>query len=83
MAAQEEALNTRSIEAWLYHTRQDPKCKLCKDTPETIQQTTTGCNMLPDRVYMGRNNHVAGIVVTGALRAVTPQNERVAPGSYG
>lgn len=37
MAAQEQALGTRSIKARLYHTRKDPICMLCKDAPEIIQ----------------------------------------------
>ena len=32
MAAQERALSTRSIEAGVYHTRQDTRCRLCKGT---------------------------------------------------
>ena len=40
MAAQEQALSTRSIEAGFYHTRQDPRCRLCKDAPETVQHMT-------------------------------------------
>ena len=28
LAAQEQALGTRSIEAVVYHTRQDPRCRL-------------------------------------------------------
>uniref|UniRef100_A0A7N8XHF5 Reverse transcriptase domain-containing protein n=1 Tax=Mastacembelus armatus TaxID=205130 RepID=A0A7N8XHF5_9TELE len=43
VAAQEQALSTRSIEAGIYHTRQDPRCRLCKDAPETIQHITAGC----------------------------------------
>ena len=31
LAAQEQALGTRSIEAGVYHTRQEPRCRLCKD----------------------------------------------------
>ncbi|TWW65015.1 hypothetical protein D4764_22G0006620 [Takifugu flavidus] len=35
MAAQEQALSTREIEARVYDTRQDPRCRLCGDAPET------------------------------------------------
>uniref|UniRef100_A0A669EZW7 Reverse transcriptase domain-containing protein n=1 Tax=Oreochromis niloticus TaxID=8128 RepID=A0A669EZW7_ORENI len=62
MAAQEQALSTRSIEAGVYHTRQDPRCRLCKDAPETIQHITAGCKMLAGKAYMERHNQVAGIV---------------------
>lgn len=30
--------STRSIEAGVYHTRQNPRCMLCKDAPETIDE---------------------------------------------
>lgn len=43
MVAQEYSLNTRLIEARHYHTRQDPRCRMCKDGPETVQHLTAGC----------------------------------------
>ena len=45
MAAQEQALTTKSVESRLYHTRQDTGCRLCKDAPEKVQHITTGCKM--------------------------------------
>ncbi|KAM9816571.1 carbohydrate sulfotransferase 6 isoform X4 [Syngnathus typhle] len=62
MAAQEQALNTRAIEAKIYHTRQDPRCRLCKEAPETVQHITAGCKMLAGKANMERHNQVAGIV---------------------
>ena len=62
MAAQEQALNTRSIEARIYHSRQDPRCRLCKDAPEKIQHITAGCKMLAGKAYMERHNQVASII---------------------
>ncbi len=62
MAAQEQALSTRSIEAGVYHTRQDPRCRLCKDAPETVQHITAGCKMQAGSAYMERHNQVAVIV---------------------
>ena len=41
MAAQEEALSTRSIEARVYHSKQIPRCRLCKDVPETVQHNSS------------------------------------------
>lgn len=35
-SAQEQTLNTRSMEAWVYHIRQDLRCRLCKEAPETV-----------------------------------------------
>ena len=62
MAAQEQALSTRSIEVGIYHTRQDPRCRLCKDAPETVQHIIAGCKMQAGTAYMERHNQVAGIV---------------------
>uniref|UniRef100_A0A3B3HW39 Reverse transcriptase domain-containing protein n=1 Tax=Oryzias latipes TaxID=8090 RepID=A0A3B3HW39_ORYLA len=62
LAAQEQALSTRAIEAQIYHTRQDPRCRLCKEAPETIQHITAGCKMLAGKAYMERHNQVAGII---------------------
>lgn len=62
LAAQEQALGTRAIEAQIYHTRQDPRCRLCKEAPETVQHITAGCKMLAGKAYMERHNQVAGIV---------------------
>ncbi|XP_051911362.1 uncharacterized protein LOC127593748 [Hippocampus zosterae] len=62
LAAQEQALSTRAIDAQIYHTRQDPMCRLCKEAPETIQHITAGCKMLAGKAYMERHNQVAGIV---------------------
>lgn len=45
MAPQEQVRSITSIEARVYRTRQDPRCRLCKDTPETVQQITPGCQM--------------------------------------
>ena len=37
LAAQKHALGTRSIEAGVYHTRQDSRFRLCKETSEPVQ----------------------------------------------
>ncbi|CAJ1059649.1 uncharacterized protein LOC127604228 [Xyrichtys novacula] len=52
MGAQEQALSARAIKAQLYHTRQDPRCKLCKEGPETVQHLTAGCKTLAGKAYM-------------------------------
>ena len=78
MAAQERALNTRSIEDEVYHTRQDPRCRLGKDTPETEQHITAG------KAYIECHWQVAGIVdrnicteygpeVPGSTRKIPPK----------
>ena len=62
MAAQEQALKTRVTETRIYHTRQDPKCRLCKQQDETIQHIASGCQQLAGTAYTERHNQVAGIV---------------------
>ena len=52
IAAQEQVLDTSSIEAGVYHTRQDPRCRLCKDAPETVQHITAGCKMLACKAHL-------------------------------
>ena len=39
-AGQEKALKKRSIEVRVYLTGQDPRCRLCKDAPATVQHIT-------------------------------------------
>ena len=59
MATQEQDLNTGSIE--VYHTRQDPRWRLYKDTPETVQHITAGRKMLEGKADMEHHNQVADI----------------------
>jgi len=61
-AGVEQALSTRVIEAWVYHIRQDPRCRLCKEASETVQPIVVGCKMQAGMAYMERYNQVAGIV---------------------
>ncbi|KAF7648062.1 hypothetical protein LDENG_00162600 [Lucifuga dentata] len=58
MAAQEQALSTRSIEAGVYHSRQDPRCRQCKDAPETVQHIVAGCKMLAGTAYTERHSGI-------------------------
>lgn len=60
--AQEQALSIKSIEAGVYHTRQDPRCRLCKVFPETFQHVIAGFKMLAGGAYKEDHNQVAGIV---------------------
>ena len=62
MAAQEQALKTRSIEAKIYHTRQDPRIRLCKEAPETVQHISAACKMLVGKAYMEWHNQGAGVI---------------------
>ena len=62
MAAQEQALNTRAVAHEIYHTEQDPKCRLCKQHAETVAHITSGCSKLAGTEYTRRHNSVASIV---------------------
>ena len=62
MAAQEQALNTRAIAAEIYHTTQDPRCRLCGEHRETVAHLVSGCSKLAGTAYMERHNHLAAIV---------------------
>ena len=77
MAAQEQAVKTRAIEAKIWHTRQDSKCRLCKQHDETIQHIITGCTKLAGTAYMERHNQVALIVYRNICKTYnieTPKN---------
>ena len=62
MAAQEQALKTRAIQAKIYKTHQNPRCRLCNEHDETVQHITSGCKQLAGTAYTERHNQVAGIV---------------------
>lgn len=62
MAAQEQALSTRSIQTGVHHARHDSRCRLCKDIPQSIRHITVRCKTLAGRVYTEHHNQVSGIV---------------------
>ena len=62
MSAQEQALNTRSVTHKMYHTVQDPRCRLCKQHAEIVAQITSGCSRLAGTKYIERHNCVVSIV---------------------
>jgi hypothetical protein len=65
MAAQEQALPTRQLQAHIYRTRDDPRCRLCKESPETVQHIISGCKQVAGVAYTERHNNVAGVVYRG------------------
>ena len=67
-AAQEQALSTRAVEARIYHTRQDPRCRMCKGPDETITHLISGCAKLAGTSYTERHNQVALIVYRAMCR---------------
>ena len=62
MAAQEQALNTRAIACEIYHTTQDPRCRMCMQHKETVAHLTSGCSKMASTEYTERHNQVASIV---------------------
>ncbi|XP_067949698.1 uncharacterized protein [Watersipora subatra] len=62
MAAQKQVLPTRQLQTKIYHTRDYPRCRLCKDAPETMQHIISGCKQLARNAYTKRHNRVAGVV---------------------
>lgn len=62
MVAQDQALSIGSKEAGVYHSSQDPRCRLCKDAPETFQHIIAECKILVGTTYPEKNNQVAGVV---------------------
>ena len=62
MAAQEQALNMRAVAFEIYHTVQEPRCRMCRQHPETVAHLVSGCSKLVGTKYTQRHNHVASVV---------------------
>ena len=62
MPAQEQTLNTRAVIHEMYHTVQDPRCRLYKQHKETVAHITSGCSKLAGTEYTERHNNMASIV---------------------
>ena len=69
--------HTRSVEVRVYHTRQDPKCRLCRGAHETEQHITAACKMLAGKAYLERHNQGGGIV----YRSICTEYGLEVPGS--
>lgn len=54
--------DNRIDRGWDYHTTQDPSCRFCRNSPETVQHKTAECKMLEGRAHMERHNQAAAIV---------------------
>ncbi|XP_067945181.1 uncharacterized protein [Watersipora subatra] len=62
IAAQEQVLPTRQLQTKVYHTRDDPRFRLCRDAPQTIQHIISGCKQLAGNDYPEWHNHVARVL---------------------
>ena len=63
MAAQEQSLNTRAVAREIYHTVQDPRCRLCKQYAETVAHIISGYSKLAGTEYTKRQcdlNNIQG-----------------------
>ena len=64
MAAQEQALNTRAVAYEIYHTVQDPRCRLCKQHAETVAHITSGCSKLTGTERHNRGPYVLSTILS-------------------
>ena len=61
-AAQEQALNTKSHATHILKTSQDPRCRMCNRSDETVAHLLTACPKLAATEYLARHNEVARLV---------------------
>ena len=75
IAAPEQGLHTKTMEARVYHTTQDPRCGLYKDAPETVLHINSGVYDA-GMIYMEFHNHAAGMMyrnIFANYRLVVPR----------
>ena len=56
IAAQDNAVRTNHIKAWIDKTQQNSKCRLCSDRDETINHIISECRRLAQEEYKARYN---------------------------
>lgn len=56
------ALTASLVKASVYHTRQNARCRLCKDAHKIDQYLSVESNMLEGRSYIACHNQVAVIL---------------------
>lgn len=62
IAAQDQALKTRYIEHRVMKTREDERCRMCKEKSETVTHIMTACPILAQREYIDRHNRVCSLI---------------------
>uniref|UniRef100_A0A803TQZ4 Transmembrane protein 45B n=1 Tax=Anolis carolinensis TaxID=28377 RepID=A0A803TQZ4_ANOCA len=62
LAAQEQAIRTNAIKAKIEKSADDPKCRLCKETDETIDHILSCCKKTAQTDYKQRHNCVAQMI---------------------
>ena len=71
MAAEMQTLSTRAIEARVYYTRQDARCRLCKDVKIMVdneRSNSCGISKKTDKLMMVDQSKVVVVVVTNSRR---------------
>jgi DNA-directed RNA polymerase subunit RPC12/RpoP len=61
-AAQDQAIQTRSIAKNLYHTATSYKCRMCNKHVESISHILAECPFIAQTLYMERHNRVAAFI---------------------
>lgn len=56
IAAQDQALRTKSMEVRIHRTSTDSKCRICKEMEETVEHIISGCPILAQNEYIERHN---------------------------
>ena len=59
LAAQEQALNTNSVKARIYHLQENDTCRLCGGAAENVTHIVSGCKKLAQKEYKRRHDKVA------------------------
>ena len=62
IAAQNNAVRTNHIIAWIDKTQQNSKCRLCGDRDETINLIISECSKLAHKARLGRQGDPLGDV---------------------
>ena len=58
VAAQDQSLPTRSYQARILKKGNDPKCRFCQQTEESVDHLITGCSTLAHTEYKNRHDRV-------------------------
>ena len=69
IAAQEQALNTKSHQARILKTSTDARCRLCKTANETVTHILTCCPKIEQTEYLKRHNAVAAVIQRNACQS--------------
>ena len=77
LAAQEQALNTNSVKARIYHLQENDTCRLCGGAAGNVTHIVSGCKKLAQKEYKRRHDKVGGslgLTVSRFLSILTSVN---------